>query len=109
CRRLRQLAALLGVVERLAELSCVALTVGATRTAPAAAAVGSVRHCTCGLRVAAAHLLTQLIRGRRHQQHTPFRSATAASFSTASRFNEKYAHLPRCSRSSKPASVNFFR
>ena len=41
------------------------------------------------LRVAAPHLLAQLVSRRGHQQHTPFRSATAASFSTASRFNEK--------------------
>ncbi len=61
------------------------------------------------LRVPPSHLLAQLLSRRRHQQHTPFRSATTASFSTASRLNEKYAHLPRCSRSSRPASTSFFR
>ena len=38
---------------------------------------------------AAAHLLAQLFRRGCHQQHAPFRSAIAASFSTASRFSEK--------------------
>src|SRR5204863_5592620 len=109
-RGLGQLAALLGVVERLAEHRRVTLSVGAAGATPAAA-VGSVSFGDGAgrLGVAAAHLLAQLIGGRSHQQHTPFRSATAASFSTASRFNEKYAHLPRCSRSSSPASVSFFR
>ena len=36
--------------------------------------------------------------------HTSFRSTTPASFAAASALIEKYAHLPRCSRSSRPAS-----
>ena len=88
-RRIGELAALLGVVERLAELRRVALAVSAARTAAAAATAGALGDRARGLRVAAAHLFAQLIRSRRHQQHTPFRSATAASFRTASAFSEK--------------------
>src|SRR5262249_26296624 len=48
------------------------------------------------------------------QQHlstsgTSARSTRPASLSAASALIEKYAHLPRCSRSRSPASVSFFR
>ena len=83
-RRVGQLAALLGVVQRLAELRRVALAVGAAGAAPAAAAVAPLGDRAGRLGVAAPHLLAQFISRRCHQQHTPFRSTTAASFSTAS-------------------------
>ena len=102
-----ELAALLSVVEQLPELRGVALAVAAG-TAPAAARA-SVSDGAGGLGVAAPHLLPQLISRRGHQQHTPFRSATAASVRSASALREKKAHLPRCSRSSSPDSVSFFR
>src|SRR4051812_14592879 len=108
-RRLRKLAALLRVVECVAEPRRGALTVCTARSATTSATLTSVRDGPRGLGVAAADLLAQLVSRRPHQQHAPFRSATPASFSTASRFSEKYAHLPRCSRSSRPASTSFFR
>src|ERR687898_2626681 len=101
--------ALVGVVERLAELRRTPVAVGTAATAAAARGAGSPGHRAGGLGVPPPHLLAQLVGRRGHQQHTPFRSATAASFSTASRLSEKKAHLPRCSRSSRPASTSFFR
>src|SRR5204863_5720318 len=102
-------APLLGVVQRLAELRRIALAVGAAGAAAAAGPVSPFGHGERRRGVTPPHLLAQVVGSRRHQHHTPFRSATAASFSTASRCNEKYAHFPRCSRSSNPASVSFFR
>ena len=49
----------------------------------------SRRSRPCGLGVAAAHFFAQLVTSRGHQQHTPFRSATAATRSNASSFIEK--------------------
>jgi hypothetical protein len=88
-RRLRQLAMLLGVLEPLTKHRCLVLPVRAAETAAEAAVAAPLGDRARGLRVAAPHLLAELIGGGRHQQHTPFRSATAARFSTASRFNAK--------------------
>src|SRR5438874_1157340 len=83
--------------------SGIAAWIGATAPAAAGHALAGRADGYSGLGVAAANLLADLVGGRSHQQHAPFRSATAASCSIASRRSEKYAHLPRCSRSSRPA------
>ena len=89
-RRLRQLAALLGVVQRFAERTLLTVAAGVSAAAAVLFAPTSARRRRSrGLGVAEPHLLAQLIGARRHQQHAPFRSATTASVSTASRFNEK--------------------
>ena len=83
-----ELAPLVGLVQRLAEAR--SAVVGAAGAAPATGAGLTARDGDGRLGVAAAHFLSQLVGSRRgHQQHAPFRSATTASFSTASRFNEK--------------------
>src|SRR6185503_5215333 len=100
---------LLGV-ERAAERPVVAVA----GRVPAAASVGraATPSGVCGNgreRVAAPDFLAQVLGARGgHQQHTPFRSATAASLRAASGFSEKYAHFPRCSRSTRPTSSSFF-
>ena len=69
--RVGELATLLGVVERVAEFLVGAVTL-ATRAAPAPAAARALEHGTRGLRVPTPDLLAQLVRSRRHQQHTAF-------------------------------------
>ena len=62
CRRLRQLAALLGVVQRLAEGTLLTVTAGVSAAAAVVFAPASARfRCSRGLGIAAPHLLTQLI------------------------------------------------
>ena len=78
--RVGQLAALLDVIQRLAE--CAWIGVGATAAAATPTPVRALIDRSRRFGVAATNLLAQIIRGR-HQQHAPFRSTTAESFSTA--------------------------
>ncbi len=84
---LRQCPALLGVVQAPAERLRTGVRAAGATSAPALA--GPFRHGSGRLGVAAANLIAQLVSGSRHQQRTPFRSATAASLSTASLLSEK--------------------
>ena len=104
----RKLAALLEGVERRAEvLARVALAAGA---APAAAP-GSFGHGNRGLGVLAPYFVAQGV-GSGHRSassRSRARSTSPARRVLASGVSEKYAHLPRCSRSSRPASTSRFR
>ena len=105
--RVRQLAALLGVVERLAEVAASALAVAADA------------RCRSRRRARSRRARTRRSGGgppradRRAvvviSSTSSGRSTRAASALIASALIEKYAHLPRCSRSSRPASASFLR
>jgi dihydrofolate reductase len=104
--RLRELAPLGNAVER----GSVAAFITHVLAALTAAAVGGTAFARdgSGLRVPPPHFVAQLFGRRRHRCQTPFKSATRASLSTASGLSVKYAHLPRCSRSTRPASSSRF-
>ena len=104
--RVGQLAALLCVVERLAELRRVALAVCAARRRrrsrqPRRSPSGQTPRNGGAPRSRSSSAVVPISSTLLSDRRRPRASRRA------SRFNEKYAHLPRCSRSTRPASRSF--